>query len=618
MIVKILFKWVTTGVIAVVTLVSAAIIYISLAVDINSFKPDIESQARLQGWAVTIDGDLAWAFFPQPGISIRQVRFADQIAASGTIDSLTLAISWLDLLSSGGDISGLQGGSVQASGGQVFYSAANSLPVQLDNISVKTNNIRLDGTAFPLSISMQILGGQQLAIDTDVALVADADTLQSLSLSDLTVRANDIEINGNIDASNNLSFIQGNLKTNSFNLAQQLQLAAKLLPVFGVPKMANPAALTDLSMQSSFTLDTKALSDINNVLLLDGQAIEVDLEIDHPRDKLTTIVSADVINASHYLPKLGSNADNSGLFAPLAIPFALWRGQSQVEMTIGSIQFNDFSLDNVYSNVFGNNRVLRMTSLNADLFGGQINAIAKLDMRPTAPSFNIQPSFTNIDLAPALIALTGTSDVAGTLNLQANIYGTGNNHQGIVKSLTGNGQFDIAAPSYSKINIEETFCTGASIFGGSSQPGRQWAKGTQLDNLNGRFRLTGGRLLISDYNAATGNLTIDGNATVHMLEQSYDLKANMLLSSSTTSKDGCSVNRRLQNRPIPFICKGRFGQTNNSKSTSASCKPDERTLKDLLKNSAFEKLSEQLFKEPDNNENPLQNLLQDLLQKNLK
>ena len=99
---RILFKWVTTGVFAVVTLVSAAIIYVSMAVDINSFKPDIETQARQQGWDIAIEDGLAWAFFPRPGITIKGLRFADQSFVSGNIDSLTLAVSWLDLLISGG------------------------------------------------------------------------------------------------------------------------------------------------------------------------------------------------------------------------------------------------------------------------------------------------------------------------------------------------------------------------------------------------------------------------------------------------------------------------------------------------------------------------------------
>ena len=49
-IVKNLFKWVAASLIAVVTLLSAAIIYVSLSVDINGFKADIESLGSSAGF----------------------------------------------------------------------------------------------------------------------------------------------------------------------------------------------------------------------------------------------------------------------------------------------------------------------------------------------------------------------------------------------------------------------------------------------------------------------------------------------------------------------------------------------------------------------------------------
>jgi AsmA protein len=616
-IVKIFFKWVTTSLIAVVTLVSAAIIYVSLAVDINGFKPDIESLARQHGWDLTIDGDLAWIFFPQPGISIEEVRFSNQAAASGTLNSLTLSVGWIDLLSTGGDVSHLQGGSLQVNGGQVLYKAHNSLSVQLDNLNLKASNILLDGTQFPLRASMEGFGGQTLVIDTEIALVARNSKVQSISLSDMTARLNDIVISGNIEASSGISFIQGSLKTNTFSLIKQLQRVAEILPIVTVPKMADPLALTQASFESRFTLDTDigALSDINNLIMLDDQAIEVVLQIDQPRNKLTTIVSADVINAANYMPKAGSNADNSGLFAPLAIPFALWQGQSQVEITVDSILFKDFAVDNFYSNVFGNNRVLRVTSLNADLFGGQINGIAKLDMRSAIPAFNLQPAINSLDLGRALPALTDNNSVTGTANLEANIQGKGNNLNSIINSLNGSGQFRITRPSYTKLNIEQTFCNAAAIFG-SGQSSQQWAGGTQIEDLSGRFQLNRGNLNINEYSTATGNLDIIGRGSLNLAKQQYSLAANVLLNGAKTSSTGCSVNKRLQNRQIPFVCKGGLDQSSGS---GAYCTPDEKVLKSLLENTLLEELGDSLLKNSSEDKtDPLKGLLNNLLKRKLK
>jgi AsmA protein len=618
--VKNLFKRVATSLIAVVTLFSAVIIYVSLAVDPNDFKPDIETMARQQGWDLAINGDLAWTFFPQPGISIAQTRFSDKVAASGTLEKLTLSVAWTDLLSIISDPNQLEVSSVEINGGQLSYSAPDSLPVQLDNISLSARHIRLDSTEFPLTASMQALGGQKLAVDTHIAVVIEDGTVQSLSLSDLTVHLNDIEINGRVEASNSLSFIEGNLQTNSFSLLQQLQRVAEILPIVSVPEMADPAALTDVSIESRFSFDTKNLSGISNLINLDGQVINIDLQIDQPRNKLTTVISADIINASNYLPKSGSSADNSGLFAPLAIPFALWQGQSQVEMTLGKVQFNDFAVDNFYSNVFGNNSVLRLTSLNADLFGGQVNGTGRLDMRSATPVFELQNSLTDIDLELALPAIADNSDLLGLLSLEVELQGSGNSSEEIISALNGQGELTVLNPTYLAINAEETFCNAAALFGGSPT-NTIWSKGTELETLTSQFSLDNGKVLIKDLKTATGNLSISGRGTVQLLLKRYSVTANTRVNATTTSPSGCSVNESLRNRNLPFICTGSFdvdGKTN--------CKPDDGLVRDFLKGSIFQQLGGQLFDTPvtekdsgDQQEaDPLKSLLKGVLEKKLK
>ena len=616
MIVKNLFKWVATGLIAVVTLFSAAIIYISFAVDINGFRPDIESAARQQGWELSLDGELTWTFIPQPGISISQVRFSDGHAASGTLETLTLSVAWTDLLSITGDPSQIKAGSVQIGGGQIRYQAQNSLPVQLDNVDLRIRKFSLDGSTFPLTASAQAFGGQQFAIETDIAVRATDGHIHRIGFSDLTIASNNIEIVGNIEASNQLNFIQGTLQTSRFNLAQQLQDIATLLPILSLPEFANPTALNELSIDSRFTIDRQAISDISNSLVLDGQRIDVHLQIDQQRNKLTTEITGDSLNLADYMSLSNNKANNQGnnvaLFAPLAIPFALWQGQSQVEVTFDEILFEDLALDNFYSNIFGNQRVLRITSLNADLFGGQVNAVAKLDMRLANPSMSIQPSINDIELAQALPSLADNNELSGRMDLELNLQGSGNSIEGILQSLRGMGQISIASPQYKSINIEQLFCNAAALFG-SSSANQQWSAGTQFEDFNSKFQFNDGNLIITDFRTATGNLAIDGRGTIGLISRKYTLQTNTELNGATTSSNGCTVNQRLQNRQIPFVCTGNFDQG------APSCKPDERAVKALIRNSAVEQLGSKLLKNNDTDQqtDPLKSLFNDFLQRKL-
>ncbi|MDA8902559.1 AsmA family protein [Porticoccaceae bacterium] len=584
---KNLIKWLTTCLIAVVTLMSAAILYLSFAVDLNSYKTDIESVARQQGWDISIEGDLAWQFFPKPGLSIADITASDQTALSGSADQLILATYWTRLLSLSGGIEQLQLDSLHIEGGSLQWSPANSLGLQFDNIQLSTKNLSVQGKSFPLSVSAKILGGRNLSVETEVAVKLDGQNMRQLNLVDLELNLDSLRLSGELRTSDNGSFMQGNLKTNSFDLKQLMASLQAEIPLLTAPKTVLQSALTQLSLTTSFSVDTQAASKFTGEINLDGQIFGLDVTLDHPTNNLTTLVSGDILRAGHYLPAANSGGNNTGLFAPLAIPFALWQGSSQVEVNLNRVEFKDFNIENFYSNVFGNQRVLRMTSLNADLFAGQINAIAKLDMRSAKPSFNLQPSLYNIDLDQALSALGDESTVAGRLNLDANIQGVGANLGEIIRSLSGAGKFQVIEPIYKGLNIEQSFCNAAALLSARAQAAQNWPQGTEFNNLQGSFQLSGGKLLLNDYSTGTGNLEIMGRGSVNLVKRQYQINASARVDQAVTSPTGCSVNQRLQNRQIPFICKGAFGQSNPG---GLSCNPDEQLLRDLLKNTALEKL----------------------------
>ena len=585
--VKNLIKWLTTCLIAVVTLMSAAILYLSFAVDLNSYKTDIESVARQQGWDISIEGDLAWQFFPKPGLSIADITASDQTALSGSADQLILATYWTQLLSLSGGIEQLQLDSLHIEGGSLQWSPANSLGLQFDNIQLSTKNLSVQGKSFPLSVSAKILGGRNLSVETEIAVKLDGQNMRQLNLVDLELNLDSLRLSGELRASDNGSFMQGNLKTNSFDLKQLMASLQAEIPLLTAPKTVLQSALTQLSLTTSFSVDTQAASKFTGEINLDGQIFGLDVTLDHPTNNLTTLVSGDILRAGHYLPAANSGGNNTGLFAPLAIPFALWQGSSQVEVNLNRVEFKDFNIENFYSNVFGNQRVLRMTSLNADLFAGQINAIAKLDMRSAKPSFNLQPSLYNIDLDQALSALGDESTLAGRLNLDANIQGVGANLGEIIRSLSGAGKFQVIEPIYKGLNIEQSFCNAAALLSARAQAAQNWPQGTEFNNLQGSFQLSGGKLLLNDYSTGTGNLEIMGRGSVNLVKRQYQINASAKVDQAVTSPTGCSVNQRLQNRQIPFICKGAFGQSNPG---GLSCNPDEQLLRDLLKNTALEKL----------------------------
>ncbi len=617
-------KWLLTLTVTAITLLAVAIVYVAVVIDPNDFKTEIKSAAASQGVELSLDGDLSWQFFPQIGVIAEQVEFAHSAIASGKIGELRLAVSWGELFTIDLSSSQLPVGSVEISDATILLAelAPNTFPMQLNRVNAAVKNFSMTGDRFPIKASAEVFSGIVLDLETVVALQVDSSSasVESIAISDLRASIDGLTLSGQFSADNNFATAQGVLLSNRFDLRQLLNKFGKTFPQLKMPKMSANEALTSVSWKSNFNVNNSGFSTIDTQLNIDNQPLTLNTKIDHSINNLILRVSADQFDLSGYMSATPvSSQPNAALFAPLAVPFALWLGRSQMELSLDKLKFADFDADNIYINLFGNQKVLRLSSFNADIFSGQVNATGRVDMRQTLPSFDLQTSLTNIDLQSALVATADSSDITGLLSLEAKIQGAGNNLDEIILALRGDGQVTIADPSYAAINAEETFCNAAALFAGGSVR-NDWAPGTQFETGTGTFTLGDGKLLIRDLTTATGNLSITSRGTVQLAQKRFNITANTRVNGSSTSASGCSVNKRLQNRNLPFVCTGSYNQGGKT-----SCKPDENLIKDMLKGSVYEKLGEQLFNTPATEDgddqqqsDPLKSLLKGIFEQNLK
>lgn len=617
-------KWLLTLTVTAITLLAVAIVYVAVVIDPNDFKTEIKSAAASQGVELSLDGDLSWQFFPQIGVIAEQVEFAHSAIASGKIGELRLAVSWGELFTIDLSSSQLPVGSVEISDATILLAelAPNTFPMQLNRVNAAVKNFSMTGDRFPIKASAEVFSGIVLDLETVVALQVDSSSasVENIAVSDLRASIDGLTLSGQFSADNNFATAQGVLLSNRFDLRQLLNKFGKTFPQLKMPKMSANEALTSVSWKSNFNVNNSGFSTIDTQLNIDNQPLTLNTKIDHSINNLMLRVSADQFDLSGYMSTTPvSSQPNAALFAPLAVPFALWLGRSQMELSLDKLKFADFDADNIYVNLFGNQKVLRLSSFNADIFSGQVNATGRVDMRQTLPSFDLQTSLTNIDLQSALVATADSSDITGLLSLEAKIQGAGNNIDEIILALRGDGQVTIADPSYAAINAEETFCNAAALFAGGSVR-NDWAPGTQFETGTGTFTLGDGKLLIRDLTTATGNLSITSRGTVQLAQKRFNITANTRVNGSSTSASGCSVNKRLQNRNLPFVCTGSYNQGGKT-----SCKPDENLIKDMLKGSVYEKLGEQLFNTPATEDgddqqqsDPLKSLLKGIFEQNLK
>ncbi|UVW34697.1 AsmA family protein [SAR92 clade bacterium H455] len=616
--------WLLKTVVSLLVIIAIGVGYLLVAVDPNDFKPEIKSAAASQGLELSLDGNLSWQFLPQIGVVVEQVEFAHSTVASGKISELSLSVSWAELFNIDLSSNRLPVGSIEVGDATILLAelAPNTFPIQLKRLNAKVNNFSLTGEGFSLEASAQVFSGLALDLDATLALQVDTNSgvINEVIVSELEASIDSMEITGQFNARNNFATAQGSLRSNRFDLQQLVRTVGMSFPLVKLPMMASKDALTAVSWNSSFNTDMNGLSTFNTQLELDNQVINIASKVDHRIHNLYMRVSGDQFDMSHYLAADSNSSEQNGaLFAPLAVPFALWLGRSQMELSLSKLKLSDFDADNIYINLFGNQKVLRLSSFNSDIFGGQVNATGRLDMRSSTPSFNLQTSLSNIDLQLALAAMADSSDISGLLSLEATIQSAGNNRDAIIQELRGGGEIIILDPAYAAINAEEMFCNAAALLG-SGDSRNSWSKGTQFETLTGNYQLADGKLQFSDMKTATGNIAIAARGSIKLAQQRYNLIADTRVNGASTSASGCSVNKQLQNRSLPFVCSGSFEQDGTT-----SCKPDENLIRDLLKDSVYEQLGEKLFNTPATTDgdkgqqsDPLKSLLKGIFENNLR
>ena len=546
----------------------------TLLIDPNQYKSSIESTSASAGIELSIEGDLAWQLFPL-GISAEKVNFVlSDKSMAGSADQLKLGIELATLFSLASQRSQLPISRLSIANGRVLYALPNSLPLQFSQINFAVDNLNSTGHKFPISIDLLAPQGVKIAVHSNVAVKVSDQTVTDLSVANLQLKINKLLVTGYFNASNNLTKIQGNIKSESFNLIQQFKLAKRYIPDLMVPQLADPTALTNVTFDSFFDIETIGFSKIQTTLSIDGQALDIDVDIDQQKYKLNTLVSGKVLNLDAYRAKPLANADNSMLFAPLAIPMALWHGQSQFELNLMAVELGDIRLSNLYANLFGNQNIFRLTSFSGDLFGGQINTSASLNMQEAKPNFSIESSITDIDLS-ALSKSLEDINLGGEFNFNTTIKGSGNTSESIIESLDGIGEVNIENPSYIGVNLEQTLCNAAAIFGGKPIPKTSWSENTELDTLTSKLRFNKGSLLVSDYQTRLANIDIYGSANLNLSTWRYSLNTTALATQSKSSTQGCKINPMIVKREIPFKCKGALGD-------KFKCKPDNNLIQTLL------------------------------------
>ena len=543
---------VLTGLVIVVVGATAAVFAIVNSIDFNNYKDVVAAEVKAAtGRDLVLAGDVKVAVSLTPRLEVQQVSFRN--ADWGTepqmlkLDRLEADVELLPLLSSqirikhirlvGADIlletdKKGQGNWVMGNGG----AASGSAPLpDIAEASIENATIRFKNG----------VTGQQRRFVVDKLTLADSDTPGRLAFS----------IDGKVDAAplsvkgltgNLANFVQGPLPIDATG-----QLAGADLGIKG--QVAEPATLKGLVLDLS--LSGKSAADLGPLVGASLPAGKIDF-----RGKLTAEngkFAFDSLTLALGGSDLSGNVDLDTTTAPLTVNASLAAGRidladfgwqppagtkapadgrvfsnapwdlspltsvnGQFHLNAQHVMIAKNQLDNVSGDFTLTAGKLKLTSLTANLGGGEIAAAANVDggAKPAAIEARLRAS--NVDGAPLLAAmgLDGALS-AGHVNMEAAVQGPGASLRGLMAGLNGGIYMEMGQGAirndFARLMFADLF--QLVTVGGTSDASRVNCMVTNFTAVDG---VAAAKELVLD----TPGVTVVGNGDIDLRDESLHLK----------------------------------------------------------------------------------------------
>ncbi|MEH6616881.1 MAG: AsmA family protein [Porticoccus sp.] len=631
-------------------IVVGGITYLLLGTDPNTYKPELEQLASQNNIELSIEGDLRWSFYPNLAVhagttslsgkeaGIPEIRFeqADFILdwkalLSRTIRLRAIAIDGADIkvesVEEAASVAALPGAAASTQKSQAtelpFEVAIDQLALTnsritlvtpgtsdrvLEQLNFTSEGLNLDGEPFPITLTVSTLLPDQaspisVALETQLKLQLE-EQQASLSNANLSLSGLQLPLNLNFNLlydgkadSLTINTIQGTLGSadltgkvtartlqSSPTVAGELSLQNLLLAELPIEA---PEGFKTLNIQSLFSASEQSVELNNLAVSLDDFNVggKLSLRLASPR-QLDMVLNGDTLT----LPtsSSGSSSDQSGLLTPLLAPLLLLEGgKGHIELSLGRLTSDDMQIEKLHLNLFANGKVVNITDLSGQIFGGSFKATTKMDLRRKIPSVIFTKQLVDIDLHQSLSTLAEQSDVHGTLTMDFNGKTQGDTQEALMANIDGNGTFSAKNLQVDNINVERSYCEMAALIEKQPATNQTWPNSTLLKDLQGDIQWRDQRILLPGFTTGLGNMAVSGHGTVFLKKETYDMLITANLQGDQTSETGCLVkSKRIQNRDIPLRCSGSFAEDGGG-----NCLPDSKFISQLLQ----EKLQKALF-----------------------
>jgi len=396
--------------------------------------------------------------------------------------------------------------------------------------------------------------------------------------------------------------------------ANSIQITGLMLTVPNQDKSSLDLSI-DLTTALRFDTDNQTLALSNIDLRFDESRFKGSASVDLNSLAMQVNLAGDRIDLDRYLPssesETATDASDKGWPTDpieLSLPIA---DNSSYQLSLDTLIVKQQTISDIKLSAKTQNGVLTVDQLDANVFGGSLNATAEIRANNKVPTLVFNPIFKEI-AAEQLMALamddpilSAKVDLAGTLSTK------GTSVKSFIENLNGKMTLTADEGVIKGIDMAQELCQKIENITSLGFNPDQVDKTTPIANLNSDFIIKNGVVTNPELLASVDAANLDANGTINLPKQSLDYTLGLTIKEDLFQKS-CGINPALRGTRIPVNCRGTF-DTDPVK----LCKLDTRFVGDMLKRVAGEKLQAEIDKKKEALEQQAKEKLQDSLKDKL-
>lgn len=604
-----MLKWVGIVVAALIVLIIAVLLIVPRFVDINKYKPRIESMvSESTGRSFSIGGDIDLTLFPWAGVSLSDVHLGN---AKGfkekdfvSVEHFEVRVKLLPLISKDFQVKRfvVKGPKIALERDKTGRGnwedlakpreekKAEKRPVSDRKLSLAIKNITVGEFA--------ITSGELVWIDhqkgteqrlTEINLGLDPITLDQPIGLQLSARLDGqpIEVKGevgplgmpfgegkvpillNVKALDTLvarlrGFFADLRQEPRFSMMMEVDPFSprKLAEAVGFDlskKVEDPNALKEISLKMNIAGTAKAVTLKDGLLRLDDSSLTFDLDAKQfDKPVLTFTLDLDRIDIDRYLPP---PAEDAAKKEPGTGPEK--KGEEKPDYTglrklvmdgtvrIGHLTVRGAKVSDVMLKIKAKNGIIRVDPFSMNLYEGALSGNLTMNVQQDTPRFKTVQRLEKVQGGPLLRDLGYTDRLEGLLNFSADISAKGTEPEEIKKTLNGSGEFAFTDGAIVGFDIAGMVRNITAALGLAEEKKPR----TEFSEFRGNFTIKNG--LINNPNTFLGSplLRVVGKGKVDLPRETIDYRVEPKFVGTLQGQDDTALRSGLM---IPVEISGTF------------------------------------------------------------